>query len=61
VDVATSVDAFQQVFVEFVAALEAEADEAHLNFGDDFKARVFEAERFELLGKAAVGADMGLE
>lgn len=60
-NVAAPVDALQQVFIQLILAFEAEADKAHLNFGSEFKARVFETERFKLLGEADVTTNVGLK
>ena len=60
-DVSPAVDALQKFFIQFVCSLEAEADKSHLNFGDNFKARIFEAEFFKLLGESDVTSEVGLK
>lgn len=60
-DVAASIDAFQQVLVDFVCSLEAEADESHLDFGGEFETRVGNAEISKLLGKADVATNVSLK
>lgn len=60
-NISPAVDSLQQVFIQLISAFEAEADEAHLNFSGEFKARVFETENFELFGEADVTTNVGLK
>lgn len=60
-DVASSINAFQQVFIDFVRSLETEADETHLDFGGKLEARVGHAEISELLGKTDVPTNVRLK
>lgn len=60
-DVATSINSFQQVFVNFIRSLETKANETHLNFSGKLKTGISHAEISKLLGKSDMTTNVCLK